>query len=65
MFYFFIKSSLRTSLAALKVLQSLLLAKCFSLQLIQRGVVCWQGLPIIIQIKQEWSLDKCAAVQYL
>ena len=31
----------------------------------QRGVVCWQGLPIIIQIEQEWSLDKYTAVQYL
>ena len=31
----------------------------------QRGVVCWQGLPVIIQVGQEWSLDKCAAAQYL
>ena len=31
----------------------------------QRGVVYWQGLPIIIQVEQEWSLDKCVAVQYL
>ena len=31
----------------------------------QRGVVCWQGLPIIIQVEQEWSLDKCVAAQYL
>ena len=31
----------------------------------QRGVVCWQGLPVIIQVEQEWSLDKCAAAQYL
>ena len=56
------ESPLHTSLAALRVSQSLLLAKCFSLQLMQRGVVCWQGLPVIIQVEQEWSLDKCAAV---
>ena len=31
----------------------------------QRGVVCWQGLSIIIQVEQKWSLDKCIAVQYL
>jgi hypothetical protein len=31
----------------------------------QRGVVYWQGLPVIIQVEQEWSLDKCAAAQYL
>ena len=31
----------------------------------QRGVVFWQGLPVIIQVEQEWSLDKCAAAQYL
>jgi hypothetical protein len=31
----------------------------------QRGVVCSQGLPIILQVevKQEWSLDRCAAAQ--
>ena len=29
----------------------------------QKGVVCLQGLFIILQVKQEWSLDKCAAVQ--
>jgi hypothetical protein len=29
----------------------------------QRGVVCSQGLPIILQIGQEWSLDRCAAAQ--
>ncbi len=29
----------------------------------QRGVVCSQGLPVILQIEQEWSLDRCAAVQ--
>ncbi len=29
----------------------------------QRGVVCSQGLPIILQIEQEWSLDRCAAAQ--
>src|SRR5712675_3206334 len=29
----------------------------------QRGVVCSQGLPIIIQLEQEWSLDRCAAAQ--
>ena len=28
-------------------------------------MVCWQGLPVIIQVEQEWSLDKCAAAQYL
>ena len=28
-------------------------------------MVCWQGLPIIIQVEQEWSLDKYAAAQYL
>src|SRR5436853_3647675 len=65
LFYSSIESSLHTSLAALRVSQSLLLAKCFSLQLMQRGVVCWQGLPVIIQVEQEWSLDKCAAAQYL
>src|SRR6266700_2180153 len=54
-----------TSLAALRVSQSLLLAKCFSLQLMQRGVVCLQGLPVIIQVEQEWSLDRCAAAQNL
>ena len=31
----------------------------------QRGVVCLQGLPIIIQVEQEWSLDRCAAAQNL
>ena len=31
----------------------------------QRGVVYLQGLPVIIQVKQEWSLDKCAAAQNL
>src|SRR6266705_3006617 len=31
----------------------------------QRGVVCLQGLPIIIQVGQEWSLDRCAAAQNL
>jgi hypothetical protein len=31
----------------------------------QRGVVCLQGLPIIIQVEQEWSLDKYAAAQNL
>jgi hypothetical protein len=31
----------------------------------QRGVVCLQGLPIIIQVEQAWSLDRCAATQYL
>ena len=31
----------------------------------QRGVVCLQGLPVIIQVGQAWSLDKCAAVQNL
>src|SRR5436853_6825962 len=65
LFYSSIESSLHTSLAALRVSQSLLLAKCFSLQLMQRGVVCLQGLPVIIQIEQEWSLDKCAAAQNL
>ena len=54
-----------TSLTALRVSQSLLLAKWFSLQLMQRGVVCLQDLPIIIQIGQEWSLNKCAAAQNL
>jgi len=44
-------------------LQSLLLAKCFSLQLIQRGVVYSQGLPIVLQVEQEWSLDRYAAAQ--
>jgi hypothetical protein len=29
----------------------------------QRGVVCSQGLPIILQLEQEWSLDRCAATQ--
>src|SRR6266705_1609214 len=54
-----------TSLAALRVSQSLLLAKYFSLQLMQRGVVCLQGLPVIIQVEQEWFLDRCAATQNL
>ena len=31
----------------------------------QRGVVCLQGLPVITQVEQEWSLDKCAAAQNL
>src|SRR6266700_2951719 len=31
----------------------------------QRGVVCLQGLPVIIQVEQEWSLDRCAAAQNL
>ena len=25
--------------------------------------MCSQGLPVILQIEQEWSLDRCAAVQ--
>jgi hypothetical protein len=54
-----------TSLAALRFSQSLLLAKCSSLQLMQRGVVCLQGLPDIKQVGQQWSLDKCAAAQNL
>jgi len=29
----------------------------------QRGVVCSQGLPIILQIEQEWSLDRYTATQ--
>ena len=29
----------------------------------QRGVVCSQGLPVITQLEQEWSLDRCAAAQ--
>ena len=29
----------------------------------QRGVVCSQGLPVILQLEQEWSLDRCAAAQ--
>ena len=29
----------------------------------QRGVVCLQGLPVIMQLEQEWSLDRCAAAQ--
>jgi len=29
----------------------------------QRGLVCSQGLPIVLQLKQEWSLDRCAAAQ--
>ena len=28
-------------------------------------MVCLQGLPIIIQVEQEWSLDRCAAAQNL
>src|SRR6266446_1655657 len=31
----------------------------------QRGVVCLQGLPVIIQVEQEWSLDRCTAAQNL
>ena len=31
----------------------------------QRGVVCWQGLPDIKQVGQQWSLDKYAAAQNL
>src|SRR6266446_1154012 len=31
----------------------------------QRGVVCLQALPIILQVEQEWSLDKCAVAQNL
>ena len=41
----------------------MLSAKCFSLQLMQRGVVCSHGLPIILQVEQEWSLDRCAFAQ--
>ena len=41
----------------------MLLAKCFSLQLMQRGVEYSQGLPIILQLEQEWSLDRYAAAQ--
>ena len=29
----------------------------------QRGVVCLQGLPIVLQVEQEWSLDRYAAAQ--
>ncbi len=68
MFYSSIAPSalvLCTSLAALRVSQSLLLAKCSSLQLMQRGVLCLHGLPITIQVGQQWSLDKCAAAQNL
>ena len=68
MFYSSVESFtlvLCTSLAALRVSQSLLLAKCFSLQLMQRGVVCLQGLPDVKQVGQQWSLDKCAAAQNL
>ena len=28
-------------------------------------MVCLQGLPVIVQVKQEWSLDKCVAAQNL
>ena len=65
--YFSIEPSklVSTSLAAFRTSQSLLLAKWFSLQLMQRGVVCLQGLPVIIQVEQEWFLDKCAAAQNL
>ena len=28
-----------------------------------RGVVYLHGLPIILQVKQEWFLDKCASAQ--
>ena len=31
----------------------------------QRGVLCLHGLPITIQVGQQWSLDKCAAAQNL
>src|SRR6266700_4328171 len=31
----------------------------------QRGVVCLQGLPVIIQVEQEWSLNRYAAAQNL
>ena len=51
------------NLAALRNSQFLLLAKCFLLQLMQRGVICSHGLLVILQIKQKWSLNKCAAVQ--
>jgi hypothetical protein len=29
----------------------------------QRGVVCSQGLPIILQLGQVWSFDRCATAQ--
>ena len=29
----------------------------------QRGVICSQGLPIILQLGQVWSFDRCAAAQ--
>ena len=29
----------------------------------QKRVICLHGLLIILQIEQEWSLDKCAATQ--
>ena len=29
----------------------------------QRGVVCSHGLPVILQVVQEWSLDRCASAQ--
>ena len=44
------------NLVALRVLQSLLLTKWFFLQLMQRGVVCLQGLPDVKQVRQQWSL---------
>src|SRR6266567_9028758 len=31
----------------------------------QRGVVCLQGMPIVRQVGQQWSLDKCTAAQNL
>jgi len=31
----------------------------------QRGVVCLQGLPLIKQVGQQWSLDRYTAAQYL
>ena len=49
--HLFIIGSPNINLAALRDWQSLLVAKCFSLQLMQRGVVCLQGLPIILQLK--------------
>ena len=29
----------------------------------QRGVACLQDLPVVLQVEQGWSLDKCAAAQ--
>ena len=39
------------------------ISKVFFFTIAAKRVVCSQGLPVILQIEQEWSLDRCVAVQ--